>query len=402
MTDLHSLPISARPPRSWFRFLTALLFLVLFNLGCLLIHTSQLLFLLPLHFLSFAFPNHLYDEGIRFTKGAFGFLLILMCQWFAPTSIRVTFETEGKGKFSQEMIEQVVQKDENGDVVSLKLPDRFVLTANHQIYADWWYMWCLMYFIGAHGMHRHVYITLKKSLQWVPIMGWGMQFFDFIFLARSWASDKHTLASRLAVLGAAAERKDSPLCYILYPEGTLVSKDTRPISKKFADKIGISDMTNLLLPRSLGLHYSLRSLAPHIPDLSLLDITVIYPGIPPLCYGQDYYTLRSIFLDGIPPPVIHMHFRLFKVTADVPVGDLRPTRKETIQNGNGSITKHAVEVDIPPAERTAFDEWLRELWQEKDGFITKYLNSGQASNCSIDIPLKLYGKRNIRMVDANH
>lgn len=37
-------------------------------------------------------------------------------------------------------------------------------------------------------------------------------------------------------------------------------------------------MTNLLLPRSLGLHYSLRSLVPRIPDLSLLDITVIYPG----------------------------------------------------------------------------------------------------------------------------
>ena len=145
---------------------------------------------------------------------------------------------------------------------------KYVMSYNHkslviecrQIYADWWYMWCLMYSIGAHGMHRHVYITLKKSLQWVPIIGWvhftlyschtssraaqGMQFFDFIFLARSWASDKHTLASRLAFLGAAAERKDSPLCYILYPEGTLVSKDTRPISKKFADKIGTVSSKN--------------------------------------------------------------------------------------------------------------------------------------------------------------
>jgi len=49
----------------------------------------------------------------------------------------------------------------------------------------------------------------------------------------------------------------------------------RKLIPDFAPK---SDMTNLLLPRSLGLHYSLRSLAPHIPDLSLLDITVIYPG----------------------------------------------------------------------------------------------------------------------------
>ena len=191
----------------------------------------------------------------------------------------------------------------------------------------------------------------------------------------------------------------------------------RKLTSDFPPK---SDMTNLLLPRSLGLHYSLRSLVPHIPDLSLLDITVIYPGelftitlslrlsddcggIPSLCYGQDYYTLRSIFLDGIPPPVIHMHLRLFKVTTDVPVGNLSAMRKGTIQNGNSSATKHSVEVDIPPAERTAFDEWLRELWQEKDGFITEHLNSGQASNRSFDIPLKLYGKRKpSEIVDARH
>ena len=194
-----------------------------------------------------------------------------MCQLFAPTSIRLTFETEGKGKWSQDMIEQVAERDESGNIVSLKLPDKVVLTANHQvynviltlalaikrqqIYADWWYMWCLMYFIGDQGMHRYVYITLKKSLQWVPIFGWvrhihhlfnpnsraaqGMQLFDFIFLARSWASDKDVLASRLDTLGKAAKRENTPLCFIIYPEGTLVSKNTRPISKKFADKTGI-------------------------------------------------------------------------------------------------------------------------------------------------------------------
>lgn len=39
-------------------------------------------------------------------------------------------------------------------------------------------------------------------------------------------------------------------------------------------------MKNILLPRSTGLHYSLRSLAPRIPDLKLLDLTVVYPGEP--------------------------------------------------------------------------------------------------------------------------
>ena len=45
-------------------------------------------------------------------------------------------------------------------------------------------------------------------------------------------------------------------------------------------------------------------------------------GIPPLAYGQSYYTLRSIFFDGVPPPQIHLHLRLFDVNKEVPIGDL--------------------------------------------------------------------------------
>jgi len=66
-----------------------------------------------------------------------------------------------------------------------------------------------------------------------------MQFYNFIFLARSWASDRVHLASHLSFLGREAEREDKPLTLIIYPEGTLVSELTRPVSKKFADKTGI-------------------------------------------------------------------------------------------------------------------------------------------------------------------
>ena len=59
-------------------------------------------------------------------------VLVLMCQWFAPTKLRITFETEGKGKLTPKEISQIVRKDENGNVVSLDIPNKFVLTANHQ------------------------------------------------------------------------------------------------------------------------------------------------------------------------------------------------------------------------------------------------------------------------------
>lgn len=105
-----------------------------------------------------------------------------------------------------------------------------------QVYLDWWYAWILCYFMGTH---KDVFIVLKNSLKWIPVMGPAMQFFKFIFLARSWAADRLQLAYHLSSLGRYAESQDKPLTLILYPEGTLVSKDTRPISKKYADKIGI-------------------------------------------------------------------------------------------------------------------------------------------------------------------
>lgn len=66
-----------------------------------------------------------------------------------------------------------------------------------------------------------------------------MQIYRFIFLARSWASDKLQLSIKLSKLGKRAEDNDKPFALILFPEGTLVSKDTRPISRKFAEKLGI-------------------------------------------------------------------------------------------------------------------------------------------------------------------
>ena len=76
------------------------------------------------------------------------------------------------------------------------------------------------------------------------------------FLARAWESDRKVLDKQLARLGADAHEKSDPLTLLIcelvtipacqranecvsVPEGTLVSKDTRPLSKKYADKTGL-------------------------------------------------------------------------------------------------------------------------------------------------------------------
>jgi len=151
----------------------------------------------------------------------------------------------------------------------------------------------------------------------------------------------------------------------------------------------------MLLPRSTGLHHSLRSLASRIPDLQLLDLTVVYPGIPPMGYGQSYYTLRSIFMDGVPPPIVHIHLRMFDVASGVPIGAV-PTKKYTV---NDLLNQDPPEVEIPEEEKEQFDVWLRELWQEKDESVTRFLETGTFSDGRqapvVEIPLKLRRKREI-------
>lgn len=58
--------------------------------------------------------------------------IVLMCSWFAPTNLVITFETKGPGKFTPEELGKLVEKDSNGNV-SLNLPAKSVLVANHQV-----------------------------------------------------------------------------------------------------------------------------------------------------------------------------------------------------------------------------------------------------------------------------
>lgn len=58
---------------------------------------------------------------------------VLMCQWFAPTTLVVTFETEGPGAFTKEELKGLVVRNKAGKVVNVNLPKKSVLIANHQV-----------------------------------------------------------------------------------------------------------------------------------------------------------------------------------------------------------------------------------------------------------------------------
>ena len=56
-----------------------------------------------------------------------------LCQVFAPTSLSLTFETEGPGALTTDEIEKIVVRNAAGEVTELRMSNRMVIMANHQV-----------------------------------------------------------------------------------------------------------------------------------------------------------------------------------------------------------------------------------------------------------------------------
>ncbi|KAH9812254.1 acyltransferase-domain-containing protein [Melampsora americana] len=345
-----------------------IIFNSLFFISLLLLHSTQLIFF-PLIFFKSSF-NGLFWKINSFAKQVFGIVLVVATQIFAPTKLVITLDDDHDLD-----LRKIVKRDRSGRVISLDLPKRSVTMANHQIYADWLYIWCLAYLAEIHGS---IIIILKASLKWVPIVGPAMQLFSFIFLNRSWSLDKSSLTEHLTTMAnqttsnqpIKSNSSSQPLTLLIFPEGTLVSPLTRPISQKYADKNGLTDLKHCLLPRSTGILFCIRALSRKIPDLQLIDLTIGYPGIPAYGNGQDFYTLQSIFGYGHSPPKVHLHLRLIPISS-IPIGTSHlKSMKDSSENPSELI-------DPTTEESIEFDKWLRSQWKLKDERLERFYQTGE-------------------------
>jgi len=371
--------------------LQSIRFNTFFFSSIIFLHLTQLLVFPFVVILNSTIITHLRLKYNCLARKTFAIILILVTQIFAPTNLVLTSDDSID-------LNKAVKRDKNGKITSLHLPTHSIMMANHQIYADWLYIWSLAYLADIHSA---LIIILKASLKWVPIVGPAMQMFSFIFLNRSWATDKKDLTIQLNQL---ADQTYNPtisslnkIGLLIFPEGTLVSPLTRPASKKYAEKCGVDDVKHCLLPRSMGSLFCIRALSRKIPDLKLIDLTIGYPGIPSDGYGQDYYTLQSIFGSGRPPPKVHIHIKVIPVS-DIPIGNIQPTPSSSASSSSSSSARgrlssssatgaveerkpminELTQLTDPSAEEIErFDEWLRGLWVEKDQLLDNFYLHGR-------------------------
>lgn len=220
----------------------------------------------PLYFIS----RRYFNSYIAMTKRLFGLTITALTQWCSPTPIRVSGDKSVHGQFG-------VTKTGR---LQTYFPERLVLISNHQVYTDWLYLWWVTY---TNKMHGHIYIILKESLKYIPVIGQGMMLYGFIFMARRWISDKPRLQHRLEKLktrhktSSGATELD-PMWLLIFPEGTNLSPNTKRISDAYGRKQGLAPFEHQILPRSTGLYFCLQQLRGTVDWV--YDCTMGYEGPP--------------------------------------------------------------------------------------------------------------------------
>jgi 1-acyl-sn-glycerol-3-phosphate acyltransferase len=247
-----------------------LLRLLLFTswfVGCCVCVTLIQLIGSPLYFVN----RDYYYAYMALTKQSFGIFIVTITQWFSPTVIRVSWDHSVQGQ---------LRKTPDGRMKTT-FPERMVLVSNHQIYTDWLYLWWTAY---TSRMHGHIFIILKESLKYMPLLSPGILFFGFIFMARKWTSDQVRMKYRLQKLKARHSGPMSgtssldPMWLLIFPEGTNLSANTRKSSASWAAKQGIPDLKHALIPRSTGLQFCLSELDDSVDWV--YDCTIAYEGVP--------------------------------------------------------------------------------------------------------------------------
>lgn len=286
-----------------------------------------------------------YRRVQRFFEALFVRLLLSLIQVIAPNEL-VLYIPDAENynnseitlkKFSKVFLDNKSCESESETAAV----SRDLVMSNHQIYSDWIYLWALMDRIDRAG---EVKIIMKRSLRSVPVFGWSMRFFDFVFLNRKWEQDQAHFTKKLRGF---VESK-YPFCLLIFPEGTTLNNQALAKSESFATKLGVKPTSRVLLPRVLGMWEAVKALDSSLDGI--YNITVGYSGVKETDEPEKVFTLRKLFIEGITPEKVHYHLSYIPLK------------------------------DIPRESADEFAEWLRDKYYEKDRLLDEFYRTGQFPN----------------------
>ncbi|AFM99220.1 lysophospholipid acyltransferase [Encephalitozoon hellem ATCC 50504] len=169
--------------------------------------------------------------------------------------------------------------------------NRNVIISNHLTEYDWLFVCCVLH---CFERFEDICIILKMSLRSIPLLGYGMKFFQFIFLNRKISKDRELIMS-----GASRLKREGKYDLLLFPEGTYIDKYSHPKSHKWSVDASIEvegrifDPEEVLIPRTTGF----KILRENIRDdmEGIIDITMI--GNPHIKYPNDVFSYWDVIVN---------------------------------------------------------------------------------------------------------
>lgn len=211
----------------------------------------------------------------------------------------------------------------------------YLVTSNHQSWVDIAVIQRIF-----SGVHRAPFprFFIKQELIWVPILGlcwWGL---DFPFMKRYsreyLEKNPHMRGKDMEATRKACERfKENPVSVINFFEGTRFTENKHQRQQ--------SPFKHLLKPRAGGAAFTLDAMGGAITQL--VDFTIIYPT------GKKQFT--DLFSNRVKRIIVRIQ------VSDIP---------EQFLNGD---------YDGDPEFKEQFQNWVNELWEQKDRKITDELVS---------------------------
>lgn len=176
------------------------------------------------------------------------------------------------------------------------LKKKNIVISNHLSEYDWLMILAILY---KFNRYDDICIILKHTLKNIPLLGYGMKYFGFIFLNRKLDADKEILKTGLQIL-----KNKQKYDLLIFPEGTYIDKEGKEKSDNYIIKNPVFlDGTKfcpqeVLLPRVTGFNIIYDNLGNDMEGV--IDITLFtnpYTSLPQEKY--TYYKALTDFNDRI-------------------------------------------------------------------------------------------------------
>ncbi|XP_012275220.1 1-acyl-sn-glycerol-3-phosphate acyltransferase gamma [Orussus abietinus] len=222
------------------------------------------------------FSRYLYRKINYYLCYSINCQLIFLTEWWSDSEIVLYIDKEDFKKYYGK---------EHGYIIM-----------NHSYEIDWLMGWLLCDRIGVLGNCK---AYAKKSVQYIPPLGWAWKFAESVFLERNWDKDREIIGRQIKEL----INHPDPIWLLLYAEGTRFTPEKREASQRFAREKGLPVLKYHLTPRTKGFTASVPYMKGKIPavydvQLAFKTSDTVNPSITNLLFGKK--VVGHLYFNRIP------------------------------------------------------------------------------------------------------